>query len=200
MSKRTHKTSGAKSKTQRHVHVHVHLDEAGDTLQPKRKMKAAPKSWNTPVDGEPARVRLDRPGRRMHKADGGPTTQYRAMKIKESDADRGWADFERKAGVAHGLGATGAAALGMYPAAAALGLGSLANEYLANRNDTRATDRDAQAGAVEDLINRSRGTDLRSRAFGATPGADPDAPDPDLAEAGHKRGGPVRRKERSTRS
>jgi len=66
MSKRNSKTSAPKA-SKHHVHVAV---GAGD--EAKAVKKAKPKVWNVPVEGNAARTRLDRPGRKLHRADGGP--------------------------------------------------------------------------------------------------------------------------------
>lgn len=68
MSKRNSKTSAPKA-SKHHVHVHVAVGAADEA---KAVKKAKPKVWNVPVEGNAARTRLDRPGRKLHRADGGP--------------------------------------------------------------------------------------------------------------------------------
>ncbi len=165
------------------------LEAANSVVAHLAKQKKKPRQTLGAADGDLAKRRLDRPSRR-HKADGGPlpTTAFRRRQNEISAQDKNDAAFNRNMGSVTGLGTMANVALGDYPLAAGLALGT---RYLQNRADIfdrQASDRDAAAAAIEDLINRSRGTDLRSRVYG------PATPDDDSASglASRKTGGKVK--------
>lgn len=83
--------------------------------------------------------------RRAHKEDGGPTTKYRQMKNEKAN------DYDT-AGVSNGL-------TGIFT-----GSGDMLKR--ASGNFRTADDLRGKGAAVEDLVNRARGDDLRSRVFG----------------------------------
>lgn len=141
--------------------------EAASVTPQIAKQKKKPRQTLGAVEGDIAKRRLDRPSGR-NKADGGPLpmTAFRRRQNEISAQDKNDAAFNRNMGSVTGLGTMANVALGDYPLAAGLALGT---RYLQNRADNfdrQASDRDAAAAAIEDLINRSRGTDLRSRVYG----------------------------------
>ncbi|MGO4686214.1 hypothetical protein [Hyphomicrobium sp. 2TAF46] len=183
-----HGTKASRAKMRVKTTAQACQDNETEATPRAAKPKAAPKPWNAEIDGRPARARLDRPSRR-HKADGGPlpNTAYRRRQNEISDQDRSDATIDRRAAVAHGLAALGNAISGDLPLAGGFGANSLYLQNRANNFDAQAQSRDAHAHAVEDLIDRSRGTDLRSRVFGAPSQVSTS----DVADAGRRHGGKV---------